>query len=140
MPEKTVRISSSNYDNVLRIARATGSGIRETLDGLLVENVNQVDRTVKQLEDNDQVKQLEESIRAIEVNGKEYHCQSCGQVLDPSAELTECPSCHAELDWEPQRSIGLVGWGLAGLALLLVLNKNKRNSTSPGQKYIAPPY
>lgn len=137
MQEHTVRISSDNYNHVVEIAKATGQGIREVIDGLLVDNVNKVERTVKQLEDNDQVAQLQESIRAVEVNGMEYHCQSCGQELDAGAELTECPSCHKELDWEPQRSLGFAGWGLAGLALWLLLS---RRNNARGQKYIAPPY
>jgi len=129
--EHTVRISSDNYNHVVEIAKATGQGIREVIDGLLVDNVNKVERTVKQLEDNDQVAQLRESIRAVEVNGKEYYCQGCGQKLDAEADLKECPSCQKELDWEPQRSIGLAGWGLAGVALWLFLSR--RNNTPSGR-------
>lgn len=129
--EKTVRISQGNYDRICEIANTTGMGIRELVDSLLSDNLAHLQLTAHDLGETKTVQTLRKqyqnevdklkTIAVQEVDGQVYFCQKCHQPLDPDKELKHCPSCDAELNWGEHTRIGMVGWGLIGLAILLAL-------------------
>jgi N2,N2-dimethylguanosine tRNA methyltransferase len=126
--EKVIKISPDLHDMIAMLAKANGKGIREMHDDLLRTNLGHLDNTVSRLTNGKSIEDVLGGIRQIEVDGHVYHCDECNHPLDPLAEPDKCPGCGAVLDWREQKSIGVMGWALAGLALLMGLGviKNAR--------------
>ena len=123
----TVRIAKNNYDRVKGLAEASGRGIREVIDTLLNDNINHLEESATSLANSPVVKAIADeakehaSVTSQEVDGQVYYCQECHHPLDPKEEVEACPNCGAKLEWEGLRKMGLMGWTLGALALLIAL-------------------
>jgi len=115
--EKTMRVSPGIYELVKKLADTGDASLHEVTDNLLTAGLKQLEilGPLSDLAEDDK------TIQVREVNGAVYYCTECQHPLDPKEKLGECPSCGVELDWgETKKGLGIIGWGLVGLATLLV--------------------
>jgi len=115
---KTLKVSPGIYETLKGFADTSDRSLHEVTDDLLTAGLERLGGLAPLV---DQVEK-DRTIEVREVNGVVYYCDECQYPLDPKEELTECPNCGAKLDWGEQKGgLGVVGWGLVGLALLLSL-------------------
>lgn len=127
MKTTTMRVSPGIYELVKELANTGDTSLHEVTDNLLTAGLKQLEilGPLSNLAEDDKTLQVRE------VNGVVYYCTECHHPLDPHEKLGECPSCQAELDWSERKSgLGILGWGLVGLATLLVLGATTRSTQS----------
>ena len=128
MVEKTLRISSSQYDQVKALADKGDLSIKDVADELVragAEQLNSLEKVSKAIEGKP-------FIATTDVNGLVYTCDECGHQLDPNEELDACPKCNTKLNWagleEGGGGIGIVGIGIAALAIAVALGFFRRQN------------
>lgn len=121
---RTMKVSPGLYDAVKELADTGDQPLHKVTDDLLTAGLKQL----KHLGSITEVVEEDRTLDVREVNGVVYYCNECQHPVDPKKELSECPNCKAELDWgEQKQGLGIVGWGLVGLALLLTLGATRSN-------------
>ncbi|MBA7612580.1 hypothetical protein ES703_19816 [subsurface metagenome] len=126
MGEHTIKVSDDTYDKVKTLSETGDRTQLDTVEDLLsvgLEGLGKVAEAVEHLE-------KDAGIEEQQVNGVVYFCEACRYPLDPREELAECPGCQTKLSWaengKPGAGLGVIGWGLIGLALLISLGAKRR--------------
>ena len=122
---RTMKVSPEIYELVKNLADTGDTSLHEVTDNLLTAGLKQL----KILGPLSELAESGKTLQVREVNGVVYYCTECQHPLDPKKKLEKCPSCQAELDWgERKGGLGIIGWGLVGLALLLTLGATTRST------------
>lgn len=126
MGERTIKVSDNIYDKVKTLSETGDRTMRDLADDLVSEGLEGLAKVAEAAEHIEKDAGIEEQ----QVNGVIYFCEECHYPLDPREELAECPGCQTKLSWaengKPGAGLGVVGWGLIGLALLLSLGAKRR--------------
>jgi len=120
--EKSMKVSAGVYNLVKAYADQGDISIKDVATELVKAGLNQLTDLkdiVKHMEDDSEV-------QVQEVDGSVYYCPECKYPLDPEQKLDDCPRCQASLDWGG--GMGVLGWGLIGLAMLLVVGSQRRTN------------
>lgn len=124
--EKNVKISPGIYAQVKDLADQGGLSYKLVADELIRAGLKQL----SSVSDLAQAVEADPNIRVAEEDGVVYYCEECNQVLDAEEQPEVCPKCGAKIDWEhkPGGGMGLLGWGLIGLAILWTMGNQRRTA------------
>ncbi len=126
MGEKAIKISPGVYAQLKGLVDKGGLSYKAVADELIREGLLHL----RSVEDIAQAVGADPNIRVAEENGVVYYCEECDTILDSEAEPEACPKCGTRFDWENKPSLGggmgWLGWGLVGLAVLLVAGNQGR--------------
>jgi len=127
--EKTLKVSPGIYAQVTELADKGGLAYKLVADELMREGLRHLN-TVSALAE---AVEADPNIRVSQEDGVVYYCEECGQLLDIDEKPDVCPNpkCGVKIDWEHKPGgggMGLVGWGLVGLAIFLALGSQGRTA------------
>lgn len=125
MIEKSMKVSEKAYESISAIADQGDLSKVKVASALVDAGVKQLPK----LEDVLEHLKGAPNVGVQEVNGKVFYCEQCNYPLDPNEELEQCPNCDTQLNWNDEPGgLGIIGWGLLGLAALVFVNSQTRTN------------
>jgi len=124
--ETRIKLSQGIYTQVKDLADKGGLDCKLVADELIREGFKHLSSAGALAE----AIKADPNIRAVVEDGVVYYCEECNQVLDVENEPEKCPGCGVRIDWTRKPGtgggMGFLGWGLVGLAALLVMGTQRR--------------